>query len=82
MNKEFPKAKIVVTTGTWTGQDIAKKKMGEATDLITYFPADFPCVIKKFLDKVNPKVVCIAETEIWPNFAKECKIICNKRQNF
>ena len=27
--KEFPEAKIVVTTGTWTGQDIAKKKMGE-----------------------------------------------------
>ena len=71
--KKFPDRKIVVTTGTHTGQDIAKKKLGEIADLITYFPADFPCVIKKFLDKVNPEQVCIAETEIWPNFIIECK---------
>jgi len=71
--KELPNSKIVMTTGTHTGQDIAKKKLGEYTDLITYFPADFPCVIKKFLDKINPSAVFIAETEIWPNFAMECK---------
>ena len=71
--KEFPNSKIVMTTGTYTGQEIAKKKLGDTADLITYFPADFPCVIKKFLDKVNPTTVFIAETEIWPNFAMECK---------
>jgi 3-deoxy-D-manno-octulosonic-acid transferase len=71
--KEFPNSKIVMTTGTYTGQEIAKKKLEETADLITYFPADFPCVIKKFLDKVQPKTVFIAETEIWPNFAMECK---------
>lgn len=71
--KEFVDSKIVLTTGTYTGQEIAKKKLGDSCDLITYFPADFPCVIKKFLDKVNPKMVFIAETEIWPNFAMECK---------
>ena len=71
--KKFPNKKIVMTTGTYTGQEIAKKKLGDSTDLITYFPADFPCVIKKFLDKINPKTVFIAETEIWPNFAMECK---------
>lgn len=71
--KTFPDTKIVMTTGTYTGQEIAKKKLGETADLITYFPADFPCVIKKFLDKVNPSIVFIAETEIWPNFAMECK---------
>lgn len=70
---EFPERKIVVTTGTHTGQDLAKKKLGETADLITYFPADFPFVIKKFIDKINPKTVFIAETEIWPNFAMECK---------
>ncbi len=70
---EFPERKIVVTTGTHTGQDLAKKKLGETADLITYFPADFPLVIKKFMDKINPKTVFIAETEIWPNFAMECQ---------
>ena len=69
--QEFSNSKIVMTTGTFTGQEIAKKKLGDSTDLITYFPADFPCVIKKFLDKINPKLVFIAETEIWPFFARE-----------
>ncbi len=69
----YPDYKIVVTTGTHTGQDLARKKLGEIADLITYFPADFPVVIKKFLGKVNPDKVFIAETEIWPNFAMECK---------
>lgn len=71
--KEFPDRKIVVTTGTHTGQDLAKKKLSETADLITYFPADFPLIIKKFLNKINPGKVFIAETEIWPNFAIECK---------
>ena len=73
--EEFPNAKIVMTTGTWTGQDIAKKKVGEVVDLVTYFPFDCPSIVKRFLDKINPTTVFIAETEIWPNFAKEC----NKR---
>ena len=68
-----PDYKIVVTTGTHTGQDLARKKLGETADLVTYFPADFPIVIKKFLNKINPDKVFIAETEIWPNFAMECK---------
>lgn len=73
IRKEFPQSKLVYTTGTWTGQDIAKKKLGDYTDLITYFPADFPKIVCKFLDKINPSVVLIAETEIWPVFAMECK---------
>ena len=44
---EFPEAKLVVTTGTHTGQDIAKKKLTEFVDLITYFPADFPLIVKE-----------------------------------
>lgn len=71
--REFSDYKLVLTTGTYTGQEIAKKKLGEYVDLITYFPADFPCVIEKFLDKIQPNVVFIAETEIWPNFAMICK---------
>lgn len=70
---EFPNSKLVYTTGTWTGQDLAKKKLGNHADLITYFPADFPCVINRFFEKIHPNVVFIAETEIWPNFAIECK---------
>ena len=75
--KEFPEAKIVVTTGTWTGQDIAKKKMGEVVDLVTYFPFDCPSIVKRFLDKINPTTVFIAEKPLGAAFAERL-IICSR----
>ncbi len=69
----FPDYKIVITTGTKTGQDIAHKKYAEIADFITYFPFDIPFAVNSFLNKVRPSVVLIAETELWPNFAYYCK---------
>ena len=70
---EFKDVKIVVTTGTNTGQDNAIKKLEEFTDFITYFPFDVPNCVNKFLDKIKPTEILMAETEIWPNFAGICK---------
>lgn len=69
----FHSVRIVVTTGTNTGQEIAHKKLADSVDLITYFPADAPLIVENFLSKVNPDIVFIAETEIWPYFASVCK---------
>lgn len=69
----FPEIKIVVTTGTNTGQEIAHKKLDDTVNLVTYFPFDTPSCVKRFLDNVKPDTIFIAETEIWPNMAKECK---------
>jgi len=71
--ESFPDVKIVVTTGTNTGQEIAHKKLDRIADLITYFPFDTPSCVKRFLDNVKPDIILIAETEIWPNLAVECK---------
>ena len=69
----FPDYKIVVTTGTKTGQEIAQKKYAEIADFITYFPFDVTICVKSFLDKIRPTVVLIAETELWPTFSEYCK---------
>ena len=69
----FPDAKIVVTTGTNTGQELANKKLSDSADLITYFPFDTPSCVKRFLDNVKPDIILMAETEIWPNIANEAR---------
>ncbi len=69
----FPDYKIVVTTGTKTGQEIAIKKFSEVADFITYFPFDIPFCVDSFLSKIKPTVVLIAETELWPVFSFFCK---------
>ena len=69
----FSDYKIVLTTGTKTGQELAKKKYTNITDYITYFPFDIPFAVNKFLNKITPSIVLIAETELWPEFAIQCK---------
>ena len=69
----FPEHKIVVTTGTKTGQEIARKKFSGIADFITYFPFDIPFCVASFIGKVNPSIVLIAETELWPVFSFFCK---------
>ena len=71
--EEFPDYKIVVTTGTKTGQEIAKKKFAEVADFITYFPFDIFFCVDSFLTKIKPTVVLIAETELWPVFSFSCR---------
>ena len=69
----YPNYKIVVTTGTKTGQEIALKKYTNIADYITYFPFDIPICVASFLSKIQPNVVLIAETELWPIFSFYCK---------
>lgn len=69
----FPDYKIVLTTGTKTGQELAHKRYKDIADFITYLPFDFPFAVNNFLDRINPSIVLIAETELWPDFAIQCK---------
>lgn len=69
----YSDCKVIITTGTNAGQENALKKLGDIADFITYFPFDTPSCVKNFLDKINPDIILIAETEIWPNISIECK---------
>ena len=64
IKETFPDKKLVVTTGTLTGQEIAHKKYEGVADFITYFPFDIPFCVNGFLNRLQPKTVLIAETEI------------------
>ncbi len=73
IKEDFKNTKLVITTGTLTGQELANKKYGQIADFITYFPLDVYKVCEKFLENINPSVVLIAETELWPNFSFCCR---------
>ena len=73
IKKNFSNCKLVVTTFTYAGQQIAQKKFKNVADYITYFPFDNPIPVKRFLNKIHPDISIIAETEIWPYFAYSCK---------
>ncbi|MCF7921011.1 MAG: 3-deoxy-D-manno-octulosonic acid transferase [Candidatus Cloacimonetes bacterium] len=61
---DYPETKIVLTTVTQTGQDAAEKISDRI--FVTYLPLDFPVPVKTFLNQINPDLLVIMETELWP----------------
>ena len=73
--KEYPDYKIVITTGTPTGSETVKQLYGEN---VTHFyqPYDLACIVKRYLNRLQPNVFIVMETELWPNLFH----YCHKRQ--
>ncbi len=71
IKKEFPHRKIVLTTMTSTGHDAAKGQLTEA-DRVLFFPIDHPFILGRVLKRIQPALLLIAETELWPNLLRAC----------
>jgi 3-deoxy-D-manno-octulosonic-acid transferase len=72
LRSDFPEACLILSTGTETGQEMARRLIPEATSLI-YFPLDIPRIIRKMIRLARPEVVVLTETELWPNFLRICR---------
>jgi len=59
---------IIVTLATKTGRRVAEKKLPGMQHL--FFPIDFYPVMKRAIKKLNPKLIVIIETELWPSLLK------------
>jgi 3-deoxy-D-manno-octulosonic-acid transferase len=70
LKEQFPERPLVVSTTTITGQALAKERMPFA-DAVIYFPLDWAFCAKRALAAVQPALVVVLETEIWPNFLRE-----------
>ena len=65
---KHPNEKIVLSTTTTTGQELAQKNFANNPNVkIIFCPIDFYFFVKKALSLVNPNKLIIFETEIWPN---------------
>ena len=72
IRQEFPRAPIVLSTATPTGQQVVKSPPYQ-TDALIFFPFDLQYSVNRVLNQVDPKMVVIAETEIWPHFLRACQ---------
>ena len=60
-----PHAKLVLSTVTPTGHAVALARKLEV-DALFYLPVDFPGVIEPAFRKIAPRLLVLAETELWP----------------
>lgn len=68
---KYPTLPIVFTTMTPTGRERVQKALGDQV-LQLYVPYDYPQAVKRFLNHIQPKLVLILETELWPNILHYC----------
>lgn len=71
--KNFPEYKLVVSTTTLTGQNLARDVFGDKAALIFYFPFDWRFTVRRALRHIKPDIILLMETEIWFNFLREAR---------
>ena len=71
IKQQFPNHRLVVSTTTKTGQELAKNIFAEKADAVFYFPFDWKLSVRRALEVFRPSLVLLMETEIWPRFFRE-----------
>jgi 3-deoxy-D-manno-octulosonic-acid transferase len=71
LKKKYPSRTILLSTITDTGQKVARARAPEGTTII-YLPFDIPSILTRAVNTLNPKLLIILETELWPNLFRIC----------
>ncbi len=65
LRRQRPGWELVISTTTKTGYDLARKKYSEHT--VFYCPLDLSWATAEAMRRVGPKLLVLAELELWPN---------------
>ncbi|MBM4191544.1 MAG: 3-deoxy-D-manno-octulosonic acid transferase [Gammaproteobacteria bacterium] len=71
LRSKYPDVPITLTATTGTGVERARETLGRMID-IRFLPFDSLGCVKRFLDRVRPRLAIIIEKELWPNLLGEC----------
>ena len=68
----YPRLRLFLSTTTRAGQQLARRSVTNV-DGVLYFPFDWAFSVRRTLDRVQPRLFVMIETEIWPNLLRECR---------
>jgi 3-deoxy-D-manno-octulosonic-acid transferase len=71
--EKFPLHRIIISTTTRTGQELARNIFRDKVDAIFYFPFDWKFSVRRALRTFKPSLLLLMETEIWPRLIVEAK---------
>lgn len=73
LQQRYPSIPITVTNETITGAERIRAELGNSVTQL-YFPYDLPLVLRKFFKTLQPKLLILLETELWPNLLAACQL--------
>jgi 3-deoxy-D-manno-octulosonic-acid transferase len=72
LKERFPERPIFVSTTTATGHAVARQSV-RAADGLLFAPFDWPGPVRRALAALDPALLVLVETELWPNLIHEAR---------
>jgi 3-deoxy-D-manno-octulosonic-acid transferase len=72
LRERVPHVPVVVTTVTPAGAARARAALAAQGVDVRHVPLDLPGCVRRFFDRVQPRLAIFVETELWPNLYREC----------
>ena len=69
---QMPRQALIFTCTTVAGREQARRLFPQATACLL-MPVDLPWLLRPWIRRFKPRLVVVAETELWPNFLHEMK---------
>lgn len=69
--QQYPQLAISVSVTTPTGRDRLQERLPNAIEIV-WLPFDLPDAMARFLQRLQPELVVLIETELWPNLVHQC----------
>lgn len=71
LRRRFPQIPLLLTATTATGLSLASGS--QVADATVPFPLDLPGPTRRFLRAIDPKLLVLVETELWPEMLAACQ---------
>src|SRR5512133_801086 len=68
LRQAFPEARIVFSTTTSSGGEVARKLLAPYTDALIAAPLDLGPVVPFFIRTIKPDLFLLVETDFWPHW--------------
>ncbi len=67
----FPRRSILFSAATIGGYEMARQNLSHTVAAVFFSPYDLPPAVKRMAARIDPGLVVIIETDIWPHFLAE-----------
>lgn len=74
LREKLPDTPLYVSVTTVSGHALAHDKLTGLCDGVFYTPLDFAFAVRRILRAMQPSLLLVMETEIWPNLWRETKL--------
>tara|TARA_B100001250_G_scaffold414601_1_gene454409 strand:- start:13555 stop:14835 length:1281 start_codon:yes stop_codon:yes gene_type:complete len=66
IKENYPSDEVIISVCSSTGLELASKTYRDCK--VIFFPFDLSFIVNYFINKLNPRLVIVAESDFWPNF--------------